>query len=252
MRDLQMKGCEHSLRDTEEMSIREMAERLKRKDTEEIRVREMAGRLNRKDAEEMRIREMAESFFKEDLQADAGPEEDRRNREAVKKAQREKNLQKMKKLLLLHGQDILFAPGMQQEKCFIQHGKVSVFEHSVGVTLVSLMLAEKFKMKVDTRSLVRGSLLHDYFLYDWHDPHPEVGLHGFTHAKIAMENACRDFDLNEIEKDMIARHMFPLNLKPPKYAESRILCLADKIAATCETIRIPYCAEVIRELLEAV
>ena len=216
LRDLKRKGREQFLKDTEEIVILETA----------------AGDMNR----QMRI--------------DTGPEGSGKNR-AVKKAQGERTVQDLKKLLFLHGQDILFAPGMQREKEFMQHGKVSVFEHSVGVTLVSLMLAEKFNMKVDTRSLVRGSLLHDYFLYDWHDYHPEVGLHGFTHAKIAMENACRDFDLNEIEKDMIARHMFPLNLKLPKYRESRILCIADKMAAACETFRIPYLAEVIKELREA-
>ena len=203
-----------------------------------------------KDTEEIVILETAARDMNRQMRTDTGTEGNGKHR-SVKKAQGERTVQDLKKLLLLHGQDILFAPGMQREKEFMQHGKVSVFEHSVGVTLVSLMLAEKFNMKVDTRSLVRGSLLHDYFLYDWHDYHPEVGLHGFTHAKIAMENACRDFDLNEIEKDMIARHMFPLNLKPPKYRESRILCIADKMAAACETFRIPYLAEVIKELREA-
>ena len=200
-----------------------------------------------KDTEEIVILETAARDMNRQMRTDTGTEGSGKNR-SVKKAQGERTVQDLKNLLLLHGQDILFAPGMQREKDFMQHGKVSVFEHSVGVTLVSLMLAEKFNMKVDTRALVRGSLLHDYFLYDWHDYHPEVGLHGFTHAKIAMENACRDFDLNEIEKDMIARHMFPLNLKPPKYRESRILCIADKMAAACETFRIPYLAEVIKEL----
>ena len=203
-----------------------------------------------KDTEEIVILETAARDMNRQMRTDTGTEGSGKNR-SVKKAQGERTVQDLKNLLLLHGQDILFAPGMQREKDFMQHGKVSVFEHSVGVTLVSLMLAEKFNMKVDTRALVRGSLLHDYFLYDWHDYHPEVGLHGFTHAKIAMENACRDFDLNEIEKDMIARHMFPLNLKPPKYRESRILCVADKMAAACETFRIPYWTEVIKELHEA-
>ena len=203
-----------------------------------------------KDTEEIVILETAARDMNRQMRTDTGTEGSGKNR-SVKKAQGERTVQDLKNLLLLHGQDILFAPGMQREKDFMQHGKVSVFEHSVGVTLVSLMLAEKFNMKVDTRALVRGSLLHDYFLYDWHDYHPEVGLHGFTHAKITMENACRDFDLNEIEKDMIARHMFPLNLKPPKYRESRILCVADKMAAACETFRIPYLAEVIKELREA-
>lgn len=228
--DLQLKGWDHSLKTTEEKEIRKIAEELK---------------------EEPAGNETAENFIKISTEADAGTEKDRKKPDE-KKAEKGRKVQELKKLLLLHGQDILFAPGMQQEKQFMQHGKVSVFEHSVGVTLVCLMLADTLKMKIDIRSLIRGSLLHDYFLYDWHDPHPEVGLHGFTHAKTAMENASRDFELNEIEKDMIARHMFPLNLKPPKYRESILLCVADKLAATCETFRIPFLEEVIRELREAV
>jgi len=201
--------------------------------------------------EEKTLQEIAESLVTECALTEEKPGKKGANRAAEKKERRDAEIRELKEILLLHGQDILFAPGMQQEKEFMQHGKVSVFEHSVGVALVCLMLAKKTGWKVDTRSLVRGSLLHDYFLYDWHDPHPEVGLHGFTHAGIAMENACRDFDLNEIEKDMIVRHMFPLNLKPPRYRESIILCIADKMAAACETFRIPYWEEVIRELREA-
>ena len=235
-----LKPFECSYNSHEEQSIAIALRDLKRKGRERFL----------KDTEEIVILETAARDMNRQMRTDTGTEGSGKNR-SVKKAQGERTVQDLKNLLLLHGQDILFAPGMQREKDFMQHGKVSVFEHSVGVTLVSLMLAEKFNMKVDTRALVRGSLLHDYFLYDWHDYHPEVGLHGFTHAKIAMENACRDFDLNEIEKDMIARHMFPLNLKPPKYRESRILCIADKMAAACETFRIPYLAEVIKELREA-
>ena len=35
---------------------------------------------------------------------------------------------------------------------------------------------------------------------------------------------------------MIYTHMFPLNLRIPKYKESILLCLADKISAVKETI----------------
>ena len=36
---------------------------------------------------------------------------------------------------------------------------------------------------------------------------------------------------------MIYTHMFPMNLRIPKYKESMILCMADKIVATKETIK---------------
>ena len=40
----------------------------------------------------------------------------------------------------------------------------------------------------------------------------------------------------DIEKNMILTHMFPLNLKLPKYKESIILCFADKICASKEAL----------------
>ena len=54
------------------------------------------------------------------------------------------------------------------------------------------MLDQKWKLNCDKGSLVRGALLHDYFLYDWHQPHKEYGLHGFTHPSTALRNAVQD------------------------------------------------------------
>ena len=119
----------------------------------------------------------------------------------------------------------------------MQHGKTSVLEHEMNVTLYALYLADKLKLKIDERSLIRGSLLHDYFLYDWHIPDKTHRLHGFTHAKTAMINANQDFNLNKIERNMISSHMFPMNLRIPIYKESILLCLSDKIIATKETIK---------------
>ena len=88
---------------------------------------------------------------------------------------------------------------------------MSVYEHSLAVARMCLRIAKYFPGEVDMRSLVRGALLH--------------------------ENARRDFELNEIEQDMIRKHMFPLNPVPPKYRESWILCMADKICASKETVK---------------
>lgn len=82
--------------------------------------------------------------------------------------------------LFLHGGDILKSPGMQIAKENMQHGSVSVFEHSVCVALVCLWLVHRLHLKVNQRALVRGALLHDYFLYDIGTrPTPRTGCTGF-------------------------------------------------------------------------
>lgn len=120
-------------------------------------------------------------------------------------------------------------------KKFIQHGDVSVYQHCIFVAYMSCRIANKFNLNVDKRSLIRGALLHDYFLYDWHDKNKPAKFHGFTHPKIAFENACQDLELNKKERDIILHHMFPLNPIPPTSKEAWIICLADKICATRET-----------------
>ena len=141
-----------------------------------------------------------------------------------------------KEKLLLHGSDILTSANMQSEKQFMQHGNVTVFDHSVAVACTCIWLAARLHIRVDERALVRGALLHDYFLYDWHVPDKSHRWHGFFHAGKALANASRDFTLGTIERDMIARHMFPLNLTLPRYRESVLLCIADKLCATEETV----------------
>ena len=139
-----------------------------------------------------------------------------------------------RRLIARYGKDILSSPGMQAEKGFIQHGSISVYEHSIHVVYCSLALAAIFRLRVDQKAIVRGGLLHDYFLYDWHIPSPTHRLHGFRHANCALRNAAGEFSLTPIEQDIIARHMFPLNIKPPKYRESIFVCIADKCCAICE------------------
>lgn len=127
---------------------------------------------------------------------------------------------------------------LKKEKEYMQHGSTSVYEHSVKVAYISLCLAKWLHLKVNPVSLMRGALLHDYFLYDWHEKDRSHRLHGFRHASTALRNAERDFQLNEVEKNIIARHMFPLNPIPPKYKEAWVVCLADKYCAFLETVRL--------------
>lgn len=124
-----------------------------------------------------------------------------------------------------------------QEKNYMQHGTTTVFAHSVHVACLSLKLAGRLHLRVHRRSLLRGALLHDYFLYDWHEKDRSHRLHGLFHAETALQNAKNDFHLNKLEENIIARHMFPLNPIFPRYKEAWIVCLADKYCAAEETLR---------------
>lgn len=111
---------------------------------------------------------------------------------------------------------------------YIQHGNTSTLEHCIAVSYISYCIARKFHIRCDYNSLLRGSLLHDYFLYDWHDKDAAHKWHGFHHAAVALKNASKDFELTDIEMDIIAKHMFPLNIKLPRYKESYIVSLPTK------------------------
>ncbi len=123
-----------------------------------------------------------------------------------------------------------------ESKNYMQHGSISVYTHSITVAYYSCWIAEHYDIKVRKRELIRGALLHDYFLYDWHkDKEEGRHLHGFTHPATALKNASEDFELTPVEKDIIKKHMFPLTPVPPKYREGILVCIADKICSTYET-----------------
>lgn len=119
---------------------------------------------------------------------------------------------------------------------FTQHGQTSCMEHSFAVAYYSLAIVNRFRIRCNRKSLIVGALLHDYFLYDWHQK--KLGyLHGFKHGKSAMENAQRDLTLTGRESDIIKKHMFPLTVVPPRYREGFIVCMADKYCSLLEVFR---------------
>ena len=99
---------------------------------------------------------------------------------------------------------------------FLQHGDTTVLLHCVAVAYFSLWLVHRLHLRCDEQSLVRGALLHDYFLYDWHTPDPSHRLHGFHHPARALENARRDVALSPLEEDIIRHHMFPQAAQKPR------------------------------------
>jgi Predicted HD superfamily hydrolase len=136
----------------------------------------------------------------------------------------------------LYAAELLESNKFRNLEKYMQHGRITCFKHSIGVALLSLMLVRFLKIKCDERALVRGALLHDYFLYDWHEKGASHGLHGFTHAKAALSNADRDFVLNDIEREIIKKHMWPLNLTMPMCREAWVVNLVDTYCSLLETV----------------
>ncbi len=123
---------------------------------------------------------------------------------------------------------------VQEMKGYKQHYETSCFDHCYAAAYYCFLICKKYHL--DYKSATRAAMLHDLFLYDWRVRQPgRKGHHAFTHGKIACENACKLFDLNEKEKDIIMKHMWPVTIQFPKSIEGFILTLVDKYCALSET-----------------
>ena len=127
-------------------------------------------------------------------------------------------------------------PRVQEMRDYIQHGSISTYKHVVNVTKIAYRLDKKYGLGADREVLLTAALLHDFYLYDWHDK-PYSDLHGYRHPARAAEKAVTVFKVDDRVKSAIQTHMWPFTLrKIPKSREAWIVCMADKIASMMETL----------------
>lgn len=165
----------------------------------------------------------------------------RRYEKQIEKLKKRKEKQKELYLLLReHASDILDSDNFQSTRNYIQHGNIPVHRHCIDVAKLSIIISKSLKIPCSERELIRGALLHDYFLYDWHDKSREnyQALHGFYHPGIALKNASKEYDLTLREKDIIEKHMWPLTVVPPLCREAWIVTTADKYCSILETLKL--------------
>lgn len=159
---------------------------------------------------------------------------------------RERWINKYEKVRAMNSQireaapDILRSSNFNLTKSHIQHGNVTVNAHCMNVAIYSIVFCRMLHIPCNETELIRGALLHDYFLYDWHDKeHISLHhLHGIHHPEIALNNAMREYKLTEREREIIKKHMWPLTIVPPTCREAWIVSLADKWCSTMETIHL--------------
>jgi len=108
----------------------------------------------------------------------------------------------------------------------ITHHGISRLEHSLKVSYKSYKIAKK--LDFDYVSVARAGLLHDFYLDGDERKRMKKIKDTFTHPKKALSTSTKSFELNEIEKNIIISHMFPIYPKIPKYKESILVSTIDK------------------------
>lgn len=113
----------------------------------------------------------------------------------------------------------------------MHHIGESVYEHTIRVSYDAYKIAKKFGW--DYKATAIGGILHDFYDKPWQSnkiKKPFLQKHGFVHAEQARLNAKKYFPefMNEKVEDIIKKHMFPLNKRPPKYKESWLISFIDK------------------------
>ena len=127
--------------------------------------------------------------------------------------------------------DIIFNNNFNKLKEERHHG-LTRFDHSLRVSYYSYLIAKKMGFKY--KDAARGGLLHDYFTMNELTTRKR-SFSMFFHPYYAYNNATKEFNLTDIEKDIIINHMFPtLPHKIPKYIESWLISIVDKFIATYE------------------
>lgn len=162
----------------------------------------------------------------------------RSQKQAEKWRKKLENYRAVQKQIRENAPDILMSENFRGTRQHIQHGNMTVNDHVMNVARYSLWLSERLHIRCNRRALVRGALLHDYFLYDWHKPDPDNPhkLHGFYHPGKALQNASREYQLTKQEREIIKKHMWPLTVVPPTCREAWIVTAADKWCSLMETL----------------
>lgn len=111
----------------------------------------------------------------------------------------------------------------------IQHHDQTRLNHCLKVSYYSYKAAKK--MGLHYTEVARAGLLHDFYLGQVNSQKKikdKFLLFTSKHPKEAVENSLQYFELTDKEIDIIRTHMFPVDVKIPKYAESWLVSIVDK------------------------
>ena len=155
-------------------------------------------------------------------------------------------------------------PKFLKMKNYYQHASTTTYDHCISVAKLSYSLNKTLHLGANEKDLVTAALLHDFFLYDWHDPNNPTkrrlkldsktkhrqnpsfiirlktlkSAHAFSHPNTACKNALKYFHINQPVQLAIKSHMWPLNFTCfPKSRIALLISFTDKICTLREFFR---------------
>ena len=110
------------------------------------------------------------------------------------------------------------------------HHGTTRLEHINRVAKMSYKISKFFGL--DYVSATRGALMHDFFL---NEELACLNAKRFKiHPEVAYNNSSKYFEVNNVEKDIILSHMYPITSAHPKYKESHVVSISDKLVSIFE------------------
>jgi uncharacterized protein len=113
------------------------------------------------------------------------------------------------------------------------HHQGSRLTHCINVSYMTYKVCKR--LNLDYISASRAALLHDYFFNNEFSSHSRL-YRLINHYKRALINANNIVSLNDMERNIISSHMFPVGGKMPKYKESVLVDIIDDIYAIYEVL----------------
>lgn len=133
-------------------------------------------------------------------------------------------------------QDIINNNNFKELDNELHHG-ITRFGHSYRVAKGTYKIC-RF-LNLNYIKATRGALLHDFYLAkDFNLERPSKILS--IHPNVALVNAKNNFEIGDLETNIIKSHMYPLNGVMPKYKESWVVTLIDKGVSMYEMYRYKF------------
>lgn len=117
----------------------------------------------------------------------------------------------------------------------IKHHEQNRLDHCLKVSYYAYKTAKR--MGLSYEEVARAGLLHDFYLgqvSEQKNIKEQLLLFTTKHPEEAVKNSLKYFDLTDKEIDIIRTHMFPVDVKIPKYAESWLVSFVDKVVSAKE------------------